>query len=207
MNELDQAPASGRQGSATDVIQREPARDQHAGSYDSQARSPRGESPADADPSYYDGDIQAAVAADDTPTGQEAARQDAAGDGHGDDSSPDGDASIDAMVHEADGLPAPRPRQQAAAEDLAEGASPPGESARQAHEEPAGSRDAGVEAILHEDDGLPDPRTRQQAAQEDAAGTDAASGKDSTPTAGDQSRSVPEPADVVSNDAPAAGVP
>jgi hypothetical protein len=210
MNELDQAPASSGQGNATDVIQREPAGDQHAGSYDSQGRPPRAESLADSDPSYYDGDIQAALAADNTPTRQEAARQDAADDGPAgpaDDSPPDADASIDAILHEDDGLPDSRTRQQAAADDLAEGASPPGEAARQAHEEPAGSREAGIEAILHEDDHLPDPRTRQQAAQEDAAGSDAASGKDSTPTAGDQPRSVPAPADAVSDDAPAAGGP
>jgi hypothetical protein len=127
MNELDQAPASSGQGNATDVIQREPAGDQHAGSYDSQARSPRAESLADTDPSYYDGDIQAALAADDTPTRQEAARQDAADDGHagpGDDSPPDADASIEAILHEDDHLPDPRTRQQAAQEDADVGSSP-----------------------------------------------------------------------------------
>jgi hypothetical protein len=215
MNELDQAPASG-QGSATDVIQREPAGDQHAGSYDSQARSPRAESLADTDPSYYDGDIRAALAADDTPTRQEAARQDAAGDGHassGDDSSPDGDARIDAIVHEDDGLPDSRTRQQAAADDIAEGASPPGEAcdtARVTHEDPAGTHDAGIEAILHEDDHLPDPCTRPQAAQEDATSSAAAWGKDSAATAGEQPQSVPDPstpADAVGNDGPAADGP
>jgi hypothetical protein len=197
MNELDQAPASG-QGSATDVIEREPAADQHAGSYDSPARSPRAESLADTDPSYYDGDIQAALAADDTPTRQEAARQDAIGDGHagpGDDSSPDRDASIEAILHEDDGLPDSRTRQQAAADDLAEGASPPGEAsdiARAPREDPAGSPDAGIEAILHEDDHLPDPRTRQQAAQEDAASSSDVVGEDSAATVGEQALSGPD---------------
>jgi hypothetical protein len=198
MNELDQAAASG-QGNATDVIQREPARDQHAGSYDSRAPSPRGESSADTDPSYYDGDIQAALAADDTPTRQEAARHDAAGDGHvspGDDSSPDSDASIDAIVHEDDGLPDSRTRQQAAADDLAEGASPPGEAgdtARALREDPAGSGDVAIEAILHEDNHLPDPRTRQQAAQEDVASSSDVIGEDSTATVGEQALSGPDP--------------
>jgi hypothetical protein len=192
MNELDQAPASS-QGSATDVIEREPAGDQHAGSYDSQARSPRAENPADTDPSYYDGDIQAALAADNTPTRQEAARQDAIGDGHagpGDDSSPDGDASIEAILREGDDLPDSRTRQQAAADDLAEGASPrseAGDTARAPREDPAGSHDAGIEAILNEDDHLPDPRTRQQAAQEDAdAGTSLANQDGAPGTSGDQ---------------------
>jgi hypothetical protein len=196
MNELDQAPASGGQGSATDVIQREPAGDQHAGSYDSQARSPRAESSADTDPSYYDGDIQAALAADDTPTRQEAARQDAAGEGPVDNSSPDGDGVVDAILHEDDGLPDSRTRQQAAADDLAEGASPAsedGDTARAPREEPAGSHDAAIEAILHEGDHLPDPRTRQQAAQEDAASSSDVMGGDSTATVGEQALSSPDP--------------
>jgi hypothetical protein len=170
MNELDQAPASGGQGSATDVTHREPAGDQHAGGYDSQAQSPRAESPADADPSYYDGDIQAALAADDTPTRQEAARQDAAGEGHDspvDSTRRDSDADIDAILHQDDDLPDPRTRQQAAADDLAGGA-PGNDSANTSREDLAHCHDAEIEAILHENDPLPDARTRQQAAGDDS---------------------------------------
>jgi hypothetical protein len=171
MNELDQATDSGP-GSTTDVTGPEPARDQRPGSHDGQAQYPRATTATDTDPGYYDGDMHAALAADNTPTRQEAARQDAAGDGQaslGQDTSQGSDAEIDAIVHEDDELPDARTRQQAAADDLADGGPPSGDTARAAREDPADGHDADIGAILHEDDHLPDPRTRQQAAQDDAA--------------------------------------
>jgi hypothetical protein len=206
MNELDQASASG-QGSVTDVIDREPAGDQHVGSYDSQAPSPGAESPADSDPAYYDGDIKAALAADDIPTRQEAARQDAAGDSPRDDGSPDGDHSVDAILRKDDGLPDSRTRQQAAADAFAEGARPPGDTAFAPDEDPAGSHDVAVEAILHEDDRLPDPRTRQQAAQEDVASSDVAPARASAGTVGEKAPSALALPDASGSDAPVAGAP
>jgi hypothetical protein len=120
MNELDQAPATAT-ATATETGSREPAGERRPGSSENQARYCVGTA-ADTDPSYYDGDIQAALAADTTPTRQEAARLDAARDGNanpGHDTTPDNDADIHAILHEDDHLPDARTRQQAAREDAA----------------------------------------------------------------------------------------
>jgi hypothetical protein len=68
MGELDHAPA--------DTPDRPSAGDQRPGSLDNQARYPNGVTAADRDPHYYDGDIQAALAAETGPTRQQAARDD-----------------------------------------------------------------------------------------------------------------------------------
>jgi hypothetical protein len=99
-----------------------PAGEIRAGSHDSQARYPSAVSAADTDPSYYDGDIKAALAADTTPTRQQAARdaaaQDQVGDGtatsHDDAPASSRAPDIEAILHENDNLPEPRTRQQAA---------------------------------------------------------------------------------------------
>jgi hypothetical protein len=83
MAELDHAPAQ--------TPDRPPAGDQRPGSLDGQ-RYPNGVTAADTDPRYYDGDIQAALAADTRPTRQQAARDDT------EDRPPDTDASIPDQV-------------------------------------------------------------------------------------------------------------
>jgi flagellin-like hook-associated protein FlgL len=115
MGELDHGPA--------ETTDRPPVGDQRPGSLDAQ-RYPDGVTAVDTDPHYYDGDIQAALAADTRPTRQQAARDDGTGrDGQGDNAKPhadqiDGhDADIYAILHENDHLPEPRTRQQAARED------------------------------------------------------------------------------------------
>lgn len=171
MTELDQAPADSVHD--TGPADQQPATEQHAGSYDRQGY-PSGTTAADTDPGRYDGDAQAAIAADTTPTRQEAARRDAAGHGqdHPDDgTSPDSDSDIHAILHEDDHQPDPRTRQQAARDDAA--SSSTGQTADTSTSAsdgtPAGGHDADIEAILHEDDHKPDPRTRQQAARDDIA--------------------------------------
>jgi hypothetical protein len=124
MAELDQAPAT----TTADTPGQKPAGELRPGSGDSQTRYPNGVTAADTDPSYYDGDMQAALAANTTPTRQQAARDAAASDQQAAGSEGrDGatatshdpppsshDADIDAILHENDNKPDPRTRQQAA---------------------------------------------------------------------------------------------
>jgi hypothetical protein len=126
MTELDQAPAT----AAAETADQSATGDQRPGGHDSQARYPSAVSTADTNPGYYDGDIQAALAADTTPTRQQASR-DASAQDHaaqvGDtvdaprDPPANGrDPDIEAILHENDGLPDPRTRQQAARDAAAE---------------------------------------------------------------------------------------
>jgi hypothetical protein len=117
MAELEQAPTT------TETADRAHAGEQRPGSPDSHARYPNGVTAADTDPSFYDGDIKAALAADRTPTRQEAARdngggqhQDSDGAGPGPQhAAADGrDTDIEAILHENDNLPGPHTRQEAA---------------------------------------------------------------------------------------------
>jgi hypothetical protein len=180
MAELDQAPAT----TTADTPGQKPAGELRPGSGDSQTRYPNGVTAADTDPSYYDGDMQAALAANTTPTRQQAARDAAASDQQAAGSEGrDGatatshdpppsshDADIDAILHENDNKPDPRTRQQAARDAAASTTTPVKESAPDVPSDAAGSgRYAGIEAMLHENDNLPDPRTRQQAARDAAA--------------------------------------
>jgi hypothetical protein len=175
MTELDQAPAT----TATETADRSAAGEQRPGSHDAQARYPNAISTADTDPGYYDGDVQAALAADTTPTRQQAFRDAVAQDDQASDRTADArrdppdsgrDPDIDAILHENDDLPDPRTRQQAARDAAAHDQADNGASAA-SHETPASGRDPDIEAILHENDRLPDPRTRQQAARDAATET------------------------------------
>jgi hypothetical protein len=171
MTELDHAPAT------AETADRPPAGEQRPGSADSQARYPSAVTAADTDPGYYDGDIQQALAADTTPTRQQAARdasghdQAGADTANASDDAPAGgrDADIEAILHEDDNVPDSRTRQQAARDASADNQADSGTPAA-SHDAPAGGHDPDIEAILHEDDNLPDPRTRQQAGR-DASGT------------------------------------
>jgi len=162
MTELDHAPAE----TTAETTDQPPSGEQRPGSGD-QTRYPSGVTDADTNPSYYDGDIKAALAADTTPTRQQAARDDASDHQAPDDTtteSPDAPASghdpdIEAILHENDNLPEPRTRQEAARED------PDGQAATESHDPPASGHDPDIEAILHENDNLPEPRTRQEAAR------------------------------------------
>jgi hypothetical protein len=125
--ELDQRSAT----ATADAPRHEPAGEQRPGSQDSQARYPPAVSAADNDPGYYDGDVQEALAADTTPTRQQAARDAGAHDqadvGNTDTSrraaASGSDGDIEAILHENDSLAEPRSRQQAA-RDAAAGTSP-----------------------------------------------------------------------------------
>jgi hypothetical protein len=170
MAELDQAPAA----TASETADRPTAGEQRPGGHDTQARYPNALSTADADPGYYDSDIQAALAADTTSTRQQAFLDAAAQDDQASDNTADArrdppdsgrDPDIDAILHENDHLPDPRTRQQAARDAAAHDQADKGTPAT-SHETPAGGRDPDIEAILHENDNLPDPRTRQQAARD-----------------------------------------
>lgn len=165
MTGLDQAPA------ATETSDQPTAGEQRPGSKDSQARYPNGVSAADQDPGYYDGDVQAALAADTTPTRQQVARD--TGTDHQDGDRTAGtsrdaatssrDPDIDAILHENDRLPEPRTRQEAAREK-ADGQTvevSPAESPSS-----ASGHAPDIEAILHENDHLPEPRTRQEATRD-----------------------------------------
>jgi hypothetical protein len=171
VTELDQAPA------ATETSDQPPAGEQRPGGTDSQARYPNGVSAADQDPGYYDGDVQAALAADSTPTRQQAARD--TGTDHQDGertagTSQDSEASsrdpdIEAILHENDHLPEPRTRQEAAREK-ADGQTAEVSPAESPDNSVSG-QDPDMQAILHENDHLPEPRTRQEAAAEARSGT------------------------------------
>jgi hypothetical protein len=113
--------------------------EQPPGSPDSQ-RYPNGVTAADTDPRYYDGDIRAALAADTTPTRQQAARDDGPGregqGGHDSASRPhddpvEGHADIEATLHENDHLPEPRTRQEAVADAWNRPGQTPGETLTQ----------------------------------------------------------------------------
>lgn len=167
MTELDQAPA------ATGTSDQPPAGEQRPGSTDSQARYPNGVSAADQDPGYYDADVQAALAADTTPTRQQAAR-DTGNTGH-----PDGDRTagtsqdatassrdpdIDAILHENDHLPEPRTRQEALRDDPHDQAAEA--TVSESPKPPASGHAPDIDAILHENDHLPEPCTRQEATRD-----------------------------------------
>jgi hypothetical protein len=197
MTELDQAPAT----TATETADRPAAGEQRPGSRDTQARYPNALSTADADPGYYDSDIQAALAADTTPTRQQASRDAAAQDHQASDNTANArrdrpasgrDSDIDAILHENDHLPDPRTRQQAARDAATHDEAGNGVSAT-SHETPASGLDADIEAILHENDGMPDPRTRQQAARDAAVETSPASRDDLPPATGDHRASGLDP--------------
>jgi hypothetical protein len=190
VSELDHASAT----ATTDAPRPEPAGEQRPGSYDSQVRYPRAVSAADTDPGYYDDDVQAALAADSTPTRQRAARDAAAhdnqaGDGttatSGDAPASDRDGDVEAILHENDHLAEPRTRQQAARDADADSHTAEGANAV-THDTPAGGPDASIEAILHENDHLAEPRTRQQAARDAAVETSPARQNDAPAAASDQ---------------------
>jgi hypothetical protein len=117
MTELDHAPAE----ATAERADQPSAGEQRPGSGD-QTRYPSGVTDADANPSYYDGDIKAALAADTTPTRQQAARDDASNhQAPGDTTTESHDApasghdpDIEAILHENDNLPEPRTLQEAA---------------------------------------------------------------------------------------------
>jgi len=192
MTELNHAPAT----TVIETADRPATGDQRPGSHDTQARYPSALGAADMDPGYYDGDVQTALAADTTPTRQQAARDAAAQDHQASDNAADAprdppasarDPDIEAILHENDDLPDPRTRQQAA-RDAAADSHPADTTANVSHEVSVGGRDPGIEAILHENDNLPDPRTRQQASRDAAAETNPAN-RNNTATAtatGDQ---------------------
>jgi hypothetical protein len=194
VTELDQAPAT----TATETADQPAAGEQRPGSHDSQARYPNTVSAADADPGYYDGDIQAALAADTTPTRQQAFRDAAAHDQASDaaarrDPADSGrDPDVDAILHENDHLPDPRTRQQAA-RDAAAHDQADGDASATSREAPPGGRDPDIEAILHENDGMPDPRTRQQAARDAVVETSPANRNDISTATGDHRASGPVP--------------
>jgi hypothetical protein len=193
VTELDQGSAT----ATADTPRHEPAGEQRPGSQDSQARYPPAASAADADPGYYDGDIQEALAADNTPTRQQAAH-DAAAHDQADDGNTDtsrsapadgSDGDIEAILHENDHLAEPRTRQEAAGDAAnaeSAGTGPPDSHA----DEP----DPVIEAILHENDNLAEPRTRQQAARDATAETGLESRNVAPASPGDQQpRSGPDP--------------
>jgi hypothetical protein len=202
MTELDQAPA------AVETTSPEQAGERRPGSHDSQTRYPTAVTTADTDPGYYDGDTQAALAADTTPTRQQAAR-DASGPGHqaadGNQASadtappsrdvpasgPDGD--IEAILHENDHLSEPRTRQQAARDTAVGSHTPESADAAGSRDTPASGRDPDIEAILHENDHHSEARTRQQAAREDNASSHATTGKDGAGVTDQQPRPGPDP--------------
>jgi hypothetical protein len=190
-----------------------PAAEQRPGSGD-QARYPSGVTAADTDPNYYDGDIKAALAADTTPTRQQAAREDgsdhqAPGDttAESPDTSVSGHApDIEAILHENDDLPEPRTRQEAARDDPAGQAADA--TATESHDPPASRHAPDVEAILHENDNLPEPHTRQEAAREAAAETATATRNDAPGGENQQSAAGPDPlTETVSKDRPVITVP
>jgi Papain fold toxin 1, glutamine deamidase len=168
MTELDHAPAE----ATAERADQPPAGEQRPGSGD-QTRYPSGVTAADANPSYYDGDIKAALAADTTPTRQQAARDDASNhQAPGDTTTESHDApasghdpDIEAILHENDNLPEPRTRQEAARSDPDRQATDA--TTTESHDPLVTSHDPDIEAILHESDYLPEPRTRQEAARSD----------------------------------------
>jgi hypothetical protein len=186
------------QRSATDAPRHESAGEQRPGSQDSQARYPPAVSAADADPGYYDGDVQEALAADNAPTRQQAARDAAVhdqrpGDGTTDtsrDAAASGkDGDIEAILHENDNLAEPRTRQEAARDAATADGTVTG--SLDSH---AGGAGPDIEAILHENDNFAEPRTRQQAARDATAETGLESRNDALASPGDQQpRSGPDP--------------
>jgi hypothetical protein len=203
MTELDRASAT----ATADTTSPGPAGELRPGSRDSQARYPSAVSSADTNPGYYDGNIKAALAADATPTRQQAAR-DASADDHqaSEDHESDGDimptsrdepargrdGDIEAILHEDDHLPEPRTRQQAARDDATSSGATESTAAA-AHDTPGRGRDPDIEAILHENDHLPEPRTRQQAARDTADGSRATTDKDRAAATDQQPPPGPDP--------------
>ena len=121
MAELDQAPPDTGPATATRTADTEPHADRQPGSRHDQPVHPH-RTAADTDPAWYDRDIGTALAADTTPTRQQAARQDSNADGQATpdrDTGPDGAADIAAITGEDASLTDTRTRQQAARDDTA----------------------------------------------------------------------------------------